>query len=358
MTIGQDGIINISGDGVLKVKGNVAASVVNPLIAANMITTDSGSTTPTTLYDGTWTWVMSPNNSSLAKPNTPSPASGATVYTITDLTWLPGSPTHTWDLYLGTDANNLSLVASGLTTPEYKMACLDFQKKYYWKVNEFNGSSTISGDVWNFTTYDYTKLFWFEYANQAALDSEWTPANSQIAVSTNPARGAASLAMTYNNTASPYISRAVTTAVPYNGNFACTSGVALSVWVYGNPANGNDPVYASISDGTNTATTVCTISGITQAASWTIWNIDVREFTANNPNVDMTKITSVTLGVGNPISPAAGGSGTVYFDNVNLYPVRCLNKPAADTNGDCVINFKDFAEMAAEWLSSGLFPVF
>jgi hypothetical protein len=164
------------------------------------------------------------------------------------------------------------------------------------------------------------------------------------------------MAVVYDNTAAPYLSAASSLSMPFDGDLACTSGAALSVWIYGDEGNSDESIYASLSDGTNTATAVLPASGATQTADWTVWDIDVRDFTDSSPALDMGNITSLTLGVGNPSAPAAGGTGTVYFDNVNVYPVRCLDRPVSDLTGDCAVDMSDFAIIAAEWLSDGSFP--
>ena len=165
------------------------------------------------------------------------------------------------------------------------------------------------------------------------------------------------MALVYDNEASPYLSSASSVPFPYDGDLACTNGVAMSVWVYGDKTNSDEKVYASLTDGTNTATVVLTESGVTQTADWTAWNIDIRDFTNDNPSLDMGNIASMTIGIGDPISPAAGGSGTVYIDNVNMFPVRCLNSPFADLTNDCIVNLNDLAVLVSEWLDNGNFPI-
>jgi len=48
---------------------------------------------------------------------------------------------------------------------------------------------------------------------------------------------------------------------------------------------------------------------------WTQWNIDLQAFGINLANVD-----TIALGLGNKNNPQAGGSGTMYFDDIRLYP--------------------------------------
>jgi hypothetical protein len=45
----------------------------------------------------------------------------------------------------------------------------------------------------------------------------------------------------------------------------------------------------------------------------------------------------------------------VRFDDIRLYPSRCLeeNKPKADFNEDCTVNFNDLEEITENWLETG-----
>ncbi len=44
-------------------------------------------------------------------------------------------------------------------------------------------------------------------------------------------------------------------------------------------------------------------------------NIDLQAFGINLANVN-----TIALGLGNKNNPQAGGSGTMYFDDIRLYP--------------------------------------
>jgi hypothetical protein len=51
---------------------------------------------------------------------------------------------------------------------------------------------------------------------------------------------------------------------------------------------------------------------------WTEWNIDLQAFA--DQGVNLTNVNTITLGLGNRNNPLAGGSGTMYFDDIRLYP--------------------------------------
>jgi len=96
------------------------------------------------------------------------------------------------------------------------------------------------------------------------------------------------------------------------------------------------------------------MADITQE-QWHQWDIDLALF-----GVNLANVTTISIGFDRGASPA---SGLVFFDDIRLYPSRCvLSKRSADfaafdyapesTGGDCVINYKELDVMAANWLVS------
>jgi hypothetical protein len=92
-----------------------------------------------------------------------------------------------------------------------------------------------------------------------------------------------------------------------------------------------------------------------RVAGWHEWNIDLEDF--NSTSVDLTDVEHIYLGFGN-----GSGSGTVYFDNIRLYPPRrVLSKrsadfakfdyaPAGTPRGNCVIDYQEIEMMGRNWL--------
>jgi len=92
-------------------------------------------------------------------------------------------------------------------------------------------------------------------------------------------------------------------------------GVArLSLWFRGESANAIERMYVVL-DGT--AVVYHDEPAVTQIIPWTEWVIELQEFA--NQGVDLTNVDSMTIGFGTRNSPAAGGTGTVYFDDIRLY---------------------------------------
>jgi len=62
------------------------------------------------------------------------------------------------------------------------------------------------------------------------------------------------------------------------------------------------------------------------------------------------------IGLGNRVSPQAGGTGTIFIDDIRVYPARCvpsLGKPAADLSGNCIVDHADVEIISDQWLDSG-----
>ena len=55
-----------------------------------------------------------------------------------------------------------------------------------------------------------------------------------------------------------------------------------------------------------------------QIDTWTKWNIDLQAFA--DQNVNLTNVNTIAIGLGDKNNPLAGGSGTMYFDDIQLLP--------------------------------------
>ena len=53
---------------------------------------------------------------------------------------------------------------------------------------------------------------------------------------------------------------------------------------------------------------------------WTEWTIDLQGFA--DQGVDLTRVNSMAIGLGDRDNPQAGGSGKMYFDDIRLYRSR------------------------------------
>jgi hypothetical protein len=90
------------------------------------------------------------------KPWDLSPADGTTKVSLTPtLSWMPGDSATSHDVLMGTDPAALALVATKpLGDESYIPGPLEICTVYYWRIDEVeaDGTTVHTGDVWSFTT--------------------------------------------------------------------------------------------------------------------------------------------------------------------------------------------------------------
>ena len=85
----------------------------------------------------------------------PNPADDAEFVDLNaKLTWTAGHGAILHYIVLGEDFDEVNNAAMGVPngTITYNPGQLKLAKTYYWRVDEFNGTETLKGDVWSFTT--------------------------------------------------------------------------------------------------------------------------------------------------------------------------------------------------------------
>lgn len=275
------------------------------------------------------------------------------------LRWRAGQEAVTHRVYFGTDENNLPLVATLFTgTEQYDpydpgsgSGLLDWDKTYYWRINEIDGLGSVTTGVrWHFTTYNGVIV-----DNMEGVELNWLAnVNGDVALETDPnyATETQSLKLDYSNESGFYYSEisAPVSFLPIGPDWTAFDVKALSLKFFGGPGNDLAPLYLGLDSG----------SGIDiiyydgdpndlKLPQWTEWNVDLADF-----GVDLTSIDDVYIGLGNRFSPSSGGSGIVYIDQIKLYPPRCVYErwhPVADIAGqDCYVDSRDVKAMANGWL--------
>jgi hypothetical protein len=89
-------------------------------------------------------------------------------------------------------------------------------------------------------------------------------------------------------------------------------GVAnLSLCFRGDSANAAERLSVALN---GTAVVYHDNPAATQTGSWTEWVIDLQAFTG----MDLANVNTITIGLGTKGNPAAGGTGTMYFDDIRL----------------------------------------
>ena len=84
----------------------------------------------------------------------------------------------------------------------------------------------------------------------------------------------------------------------------------LSLWFRGASGNAADRMFVAVGN----AVVYHDDPSATQMTGWNEWVIDLTAFAG----VDLTNVNAITIGSGTKGSPAAGGAGTMYFDDIRL----------------------------------------
>jgi hypothetical protein len=309
-------------------------------------------------------------------------------------------------LYLGTDYNDVEdadpcttglvhngpLDSNSYQLPEDERAEL-LPKTYYWRVDEANDTyqsrvmDPWTGPVWEFTAGHVVVDDFEGYNDTSDLKATWTvrlwnalPTGADIDLGVAPNDpvhgGEQSMRHDYNDYLPPHFSEVEANAVgakalaaELNGNWTLCNIKALVLQFYGEP---NEPLadsermYVALQDGDifpgppRLGVAECD----REANDVNEVNLDLREF--EQQDVNLANIAKIYIGFGdpceiffgNPANLLSGGTGTVFFDDIRLYPPRCrpeVSRLDGDFDGDCFIDFRDHATIALDWLMSDLF---
>jgi hypothetical protein len=313
----------------------------------------------------------------------PYPADGDTVSGIPapTLTWKRGKyadKVNGHELYFSSDfddVNERTATKIVRNVPNYPIPSpLDLGRTYYWAVDEVNDACEPylwEGIVWRFTTRDHRVVEDFNsYPNtDPNLHAVWkdytttppAPGYAYVYVNTdaNFVRGGNSMQYDYKDYADPYYSEAyaATAALPsgIGSNWTIGGVKALSLWFYGKAGNdANEKMYVKLQDADSNSKVwyPTEMADDVKEEQWHEWNIDLADFTG----VTLTNVTRITIGFGDGSDPyPASGTGTVYFEDIRLYPPRCmplLRKPAADFDNNCDVDYNDLEVVINNWLIS------
>jgi hypothetical protein len=87
----------------------------------------------------------------------------------------------------------------------------------------------------------------------------------------------------------------------------------LSLWHRGVSANAAERMFVALN---GTSVVYHNDPAATQITGWKQWIIDLQAFA--DQGVDLTNVSTMTIGFGTKNSPAVGGAGTMYFDDIWL----------------------------------------
>jgi hypothetical protein len=331
------------------------------------------------------------------RPREPEPVPGATGLAVDNMTvsWRAGREAASHKVYLSTSeqavkdetVSPVSIPADG-GYASYSVGTLDLGQTYYWKVNEVNDAETPrtwEGPVWNFRTAEYLAVDDMESYGEATTPGEpgsrvwyawrdgfgWSePAPGQAGNGTGSMignddapfvetqivhSGRQSLPYTYNNTGAN--GKAFYSEAEHlfgaSQNWTQYNIKALVLYFHGSAGNdANEQMYIKLEDSSGHSNKVFydgDASDVSEA-TWHEWNIALQDFSG----VDLTKISKMVVGFGDSIAPTRSGTGKVYFDDIRLYPSRCLPKygPRGDITDDCTVDFGDILVLAGDWLQT------
>ncbi|HUU16103.1 MAG TPA: hypothetical protein VMW72_03050, partial [Sedimentisphaerales bacterium] len=273
----------------------------------------------------------------------PDPANGAMDIKQTPiLTWTPGVYAASHQVYFGNDQEAVRNADTG--SPEYKGAGdlgsqsyepekLQWNTTYYWRIDEANNvnpDSPWTGNIWSFTTANFLVVDDFESYNDldpaeadsnrifnAWLDGYDDPTNGSLVGYENPPFAEQTIVHGGNQSMPLYYDNSVgyseaTLTLTYPRDWTEKGVSTLTIWFRGDSANAAETLYVALN---GNAIVTNDNPDAAQITAWTEWDIDLQAFGVNLANVN-----TIALGLGNKNNPQAGGSGTMYFDDIRLYP--------------------------------------
>jgi hypothetical protein len=327
-------------------------------------------------------------------PNPQSGAKDVDVDVDVVLSWRAGREAAEHRVFI---SNDMKAVIGGtapvetVTEARYDPQPLDLGRTYYWRVDEVNDSETPDtweGEVWNFATSDFLTVDDMESYGNAAVPGQpgsyiwytWTDGEgwtgpppgyegngtgSVVELSTDPALDMQSLACNYDNDGTNSLDKSgklyyseVTAAIDdlsVDPDWTRSGVRALTLWFHGTADNdANEQMYVKVNDA---KVPYDGDMNDIREASWHEWSIDLADF-----GIGLTNVTRIAIGFGDEANTTQGGSGKVYFDDIRLYPARCvLSKRSADfakvdfapagyPAGDCIVDYREIEIMGRDWL--------
>ena len=276
----------------------------------------------------------------------PQPANGAAdVQLNAILSWTPSDSAASHQLFLGLDKETVRTADAG--SPEYKGSValgsedydpglLEPETTYYWRIDEVDGQgNTDKGPLWIFTTGAFLLVDDFESYTDDDPNNEaiWQTWIDGFGVADNGAQvgyllppyaeqtivhgGSQSMPLMYVNEAGVTNSEASLTLItPRDWTQA---GVAeLSLWFRGGSDNAEEPLYVAVSNSAGAPAIVAQDDpSAATAHSWTQWRVSLQVFA--DQGIDLTNVDKIAIGLGSKAGAAAGGSGTLFIDDIRLY---------------------------------------
>ncbi|MFH1884986.1 MAG: discoidin domain-containing protein [Planctomycetota bacterium] len=280
----------------------------------------------------------------------PSPDSGAIdVGLDPTLGWRAGREAAKHDVYFSDDRQAVidgTAPVTTVTETSYGPLVLDLGKTYYWRVDEVNEAeipATWQGDIWDFSTQEYLVVDDFEDydTGENQIWYAWKDGLGYGTPSTEPYfagngtgsavgdentgsyteetivhKGRQAMPLFYDNNKQGFFKYSeVELTLSYPRDWTEKDVNTLTIWFRGNSDNAAEPMYVALN---GNAVVAHDNPDAAQIVTWTQWNIDLQAFA--DQGVNLANVNTIALGLGDKSNPQAGGSGTMYFDDIGLYP--------------------------------------
>jgi hypothetical protein len=287
----------------------------------------------------------------------PSPDNNSTVdidEAKQPLSWSAGDAASEHGVYFGTDKDAVEMADASDTTGIYRgrqgttsynvPEALEWASgPYYWRIDEYNTDGTIStGGTWSFSVADYlivddfedydvgnNEIWWvwldgFGYASHPTKPAY--PGNgtgSMVGDETTLSYmeetivhgGSQSMPIFYdNNTQGKLRYSEVEKTLDSPRDWTVEGVGVLSIWFRGDSDNDDETLYVALN---GNAVVTHDNPNAAEVETWTQWNIDLQAFA--DQGVNLANVNTIAIGLGNKNNPLAGGSGTMYIDDIRLY---------------------------------------
>jgi len=294
----------------------------------------------------------------LSKAWGPSPVGGAVPVGST-LSWKSGDFTATiggHDVYFGTDPaavaaatveNAMGVYKGRQDANTFDPEELTLGQIYYWRVDQVNKNTGEfhKGEVWSFTVQGTLMIDDFNsYPGWEAVLEVWDESGSALNwISDVYAVDGNSLGVDIK----PEDGLTGALILPRDMDLT-TNGVRAIGFDFASDPNMGfvEHIYVELGDGAHTARVVIDDPLVVRNRAWGLVDIDLARFAG----VDLSQVKTLALGV--TISPASTERINVYFDQLRLFPQRCVPERtlAGDLNGDCIVDGNDLAILTDRWL--------
>ncbi|MGE5297210.1 MAG: PA14 domain-containing protein, partial [Solirubrobacterales bacterium] len=205
---------------------------------------------------------------------------------------------------------------------------LEWNKTYYWRVDEVVADGSAKGAVWSFTTADFlviddfetytdedgTRIYqtWLDDYAAGGCGSTVGYIEAPFAEQTIVYGGGQSMPLDYNNVCSPHYSQAERDFDPVQ-DWTVDGVDTLVLHVRGRASNIAAPLFVELQDKAGkTGFVQYPDTAVVLTAKWTEWKIPLSGFAG----VNVARIEKLIIRVGDKTSPVAGSYGMVFIDDI------------------------------------------